>query len=109
MKSFARDYVFDRCGTTIGMEIKIENSLPHGRKKDHVPLLTCVFLCDLQFNCFVGFLQASEKRRHGFARLKINWAVFNLDDDVVIEFSVDWMKDVVSRTCAIVLRISPIK
>src|SRR6185369_5744103 len=91
------------------MEIKVENSLPHGRKKNHMPLLAGVFLCDLYFNCRVGFLQSSKEWGHGFACLKIDRPVFDLDDDVVIEFSVERMKNVIGRTRAVVLGISPIE
>ncbi len=72
-------------------------------------LLAGVFLGDLQFDCFVGVLQAAEKRRNGFAGLKIDWAVLDLDDDVVVEFSVQGVEVVVSGLGAVVMRIAPVE
>ena len=72
-------------------------------------LLPRVFLRDLQFNALVRVLQPSKKWRDRFAGLEINGPVFDLDDDVVIEFSVQWKKNVVRRASPVILGIAPVQ
>ena len=72
-------------------------------------LLAGVFLRDLQLDRFVGFFEAAEKRRDRFARLKIDRAVLDLDDDVVVELAVERMKIVVGGAGAIVFGIAPVE
>ena len=74
-----------------------------------MPLLPRVLLRDLQFDALVRLLQSAKKWRHRFAGLKINGTILDLDDDVVVEFSVQRMEDVISGPGAIVLQISPIQ
>ena len=71
--------------------------------------LTGVFLRDLQLDGFVGFFEAAEEWRDRLARLKIDRAVFDLDDDVVVELAVERMKIVVGGARAIVFRIAPVE
>ena len=60
-------------------------------------LLPGIFLRDLQFDRLVRFFQAAEKRRDGFARLKINRAMLDLEDDVFVKLPVERMKIVIGR------------
>src|SRR5689334_1107453 len=74
-----------------------------------MPLLPCVFLRDLQFNAFIRLFQTSEKRRDRLASLKIYRAVLDLDDDVVVKFSIERMEDVVGSPGAVIFWIAPIQ
>ena len=65
-------------------------------------LLAGVFLRNLEFDGFVRFFETAEKRRNGFPRLEIDWAVFDLNDDVVFELAVERMEIVVGGLGAIV-------
>ena len=72
-------------------------------------LLAGVFLRDLQFDGFVGFFEAAEERRDRLARLEVDRAVLDLDDDVVVELAVERMEIVVSGSGAIVFGIAPVE
>src|SRR5262249_31978874 len=74
-----------------------------------MPLLTCVFLRDLQLDRFAGLFHAAEKGRNRFARLKIDRPVLDLDDHVVIELAIQRMEYIVSGACAIRLWIAPVQ
>src|SRR5580704_9809915 len=91
------------------MHVEVEDFLPHWREENDVVLLACVFLRDLEFDRFIGFLEAAEEWRNRFARLEVDRAVFDLDDDVVVELAVERMKIVVGGFGAIVLRIAPVE
>src|SRR5262250_677845 len=90
------------------MHIEIQRLFPHRNKKYEVTSLTKVFLGDLQLDCFTRLVQCSEERRCRLAYLKIDRAVLNLNDDVVIELPVEVVEIVVRGTGAIVFRIFPI-
>src|SRR5258707_5115904 len=72
-------------------------------------LLTSVFLRDLKLDGFVGFFEAAEQRRNWFARLEIDWAVFDLNDDVVFELAVEGMKIVVGSFSAVIFGVAPVE
>src|SRR5580704_3836849 len=91
------------------MHVEVEDFLPHWREENDVVLLACVFLRDLEFDRFIGFLEAAEEWRNRFARLEVDRAVFDLDDDVVVELAVERMKIVVGGFGAVVLRIVPVE
>src|SRR3954447_15758344 len=74
-----------------------------------MPLLSGVFLGNLQFDPLIRLLQAAEKWRDRFASLEINGAILDLDDNVVVKLSVKGMKDVVRCASAITLRVTPIQ
>src|ERR1700751_4363130 len=74
-----------------------------------MPLLSRVLLRDLQLNCLIGPRQTTKQWRHWFTNLKVNRAILDLDDYVVIEFAVKRMKDVVGSSCTIVFKILPIQ
>jgi hypothetical protein len=93
----------------VRVHVKIERFLPHRHEKTKMPLLARVLLRDLEFDRFVGLLEPTQERRYRFANLKIDWAVLDLDDDVVVELAVERVKDIVSGSSAVVLRIAPIK
>ena len=67
-----------------------------------------VLLRDLQFDRLIGFLQRAEQGRGRFAHLKIDGAVFDLHDHVVVELAVERLEVVVGGAAAVVLRIGPI-
>ena len=91
-----------------GVHVEIEHLLPHGDEEDGVAGLAEVLLGDLQFDGLVGFLQRAEEGRGRFAHLEIDGAVFDLDDDVVVELAVERLEVVVGGAAAVVLRIVPI-
>ena len=62
-----------------------------------MPLLAGVFLSDLQLDGFVSFFQTAEEGRNGLAHLEIDWAMLNLDDDVIGKLAIERMKNVVGR------------
>ena len=72
-------------------------------------LLTRVFLGDLQLDGFVCFFESAEKWRYRFARLKIDGAVLDLDDDVVVELAIERVEIIVSGFGAVVLGIAPVE
>ena len=74
-----------------------------------MPLLAGVFLRDLQLDRFVRVVQAGKQRRYRFPYLEIDRAVLDLHDHVIVEFSVQRMKDVVSRASAVGLQIVPVE
>ena len=81
--------------------IKIETFLPHRNKITKVYLLSCVFLSYLKFAQTVCMGHCPEKWRDRFTDLKIHWSVFDLDISIVREFSVQWLKTVISRLCPV--------
>src|SRR5580693_5095612 len=74
-----------------------------------MPLLAGVLLGDLQLDGFVGFLEPGEQRRRRFACLEVDRSVFDLNDDVVVELSVERMKMVVSGVRPIILWPTPVE
>src|SRR6266699_1705883 len=109
MKRAARYEIFQPCGVSTCVQVEVQDLFPHGWKKTQMPLLPRVFLCDLQLDRLVRFLKPAEERRNWFARLKVDWAIFNLDDDVIRKFAVERMKNVVGSFGTIILGIAPIK
>ncbi len=73
-----------------------------------MPLLAGVFLRDLQLYCCIRVFDPAKQRRHRLAYLKVDRAIFDLDDDVVIELAIQRMKDVVSGFGAVVLEVGPV-
>src|ERR1035441_3966575 len=100
--------LFMNRGAPAGMHVEIEYGLPHGDEEDGVARLAEVLLGDLQFDRLVGFLQRSEEGRRGLAHLKIDGAVFDLHDDVVVELAVEGLEVVVGRAAAVVLGVGPV-
>src|SRR5258708_38863548 len=98
----AADYFAEGRAIAAGVQIEIEDFLPHRNKKTEMALLAGVFLGYLQFDGFVGFLESAEEGRDWFASLKIDGPVFDLDPYVALELAVEWMKDVVGRSRAII-------
>src|SRR5580658_502822 len=72
-------------------------------------LLAGIFLDDLQLDGLICFPEAAEKRRRGFAYLKIDGTIFDLNDDVVVELAVERMKNIVRGAGAIVFQVGPIE
>src|SRR5216683_3771048 len=63
----------------------------------------------VQVDRLVRFLKPAEERRNWFARLEVDGAIFNLNDDVIRKFAVEWMKNVVGSFGPIIRGIAPIK
>src|SRR5262249_45376182 len=82
---FARNKRLDWCFATAGTHIEIESLLPHRRKEHEMTRLSHVFLRDLELNSLIGLLESPEQRRRRLTHLKIDRAVLDLDDHVVIE------------------------
>ncbi len=80
-ESFAGDDLADGCRFVSGAHVEIEHLLPHGGEDRPVTLLAGVFLRDLQFHGLVGVGEAAEERRDRLADLKIDGAVFDLDEE----------------------------
>src|SRR5437763_16474187 len=93
----------------IHTQIEIQHFFPHRNQETQVPLLTCIFLGDLQFYSFVCVLESAEKGRNRLPGLKVDWSMFDLNDDIVFEFSIQRMKVVISRLGSIILRIAPVE
>ena len=109
MKYFAGNQILDRSSGAVYAQVKIQNFFPHGRKKTQVPLLPCVFLGDLQLDAFIRLLQTSEKRRDRLTSLEVYGAVLDLDDHIVVKFSVERMEDVVGSPGAVIFWIAPVQ
>src|SRR5690348_9449408 len=89
--------------------VEVEDGLPQRNQKNEVPLLPGVFLRDLKFDGLVGVAESGEERRGRLAHLKINGAVLDLDDHVVVELAVEWMKNVIRGAGAVGLRVAPVE
>ena len=109
MKTTARDNILDRRMLSVDAHIEVQNFLPHRHQEHRMPLLACVFLGNLQFDCFVGLFQSTEQGRRRLPHLKIDGAILDLHDHVVVEFPVQRMKDVIGRPSAVRLQITPVK
>src|SRR5579872_6386531 len=114
MEGAPRDKVFDGRGLVAGarivnVHVEVEHFLPHGDEKTKLALLPGVFLRDLQFNRFVGVAKAGEQRGRRLSHLEIDWAILDLNDDVIVEVAVKRMKVVVGGLGAIVLQVSPVE
>src|SRR5579863_3200639 len=109
METVAGNYLSHGRRPAINAHIKIKDLLPHGNEEASMPLLTGVFLRDLQFDCGIRFLQPAEQRRDGLPDLKVNRSVFNLHNDIVIKLAIQRMKNVIRCFRAIVLQVGPIQ
>src|SRR5690242_10733786 len=109
MRGFAGDNLLSKGDFVIRVQIEVQNFLPHRRDKYEVALLAQVFLRDLELDGFVGFFESTEQRGDGFAHLKIDRPMLDLNDDVVFELSVKWMEIIVGCLCAISLQVAPIQ
>ena len=87
---------------------EIQHFFPHGNQITHINLLSCVLLGDLNFQHLVCMLQTPEKRMDRFSHLEINGSVFNLENDIIIEFSVQRHEVVVSGTCPVCPAVTPV-
>src|SRR5882762_1538777 len=74
-----------------------------------MPLLPGVFLSDLQLHRHIRLLQPSKERRNGFADLKVNGPMLDLNDDVVVELAIEGMENIVRSLRAVTLRILPVE
>src|SRR5258708_39132290 len=74
-----------------------------------MPLLPGVFLRDLQFDGLVCVRHGAEERRGRLAYLEINRAIFDLNDDVGLELSVERMEVVGGGAGAVGFRVAPIQ
>src|SRR2546429_184921 len=74
-----------------------------------MPLLSGVFLSDLQLHCHIGALQPGKEGRNRFADLKVNGSMFDLNDDVVVELAIEGMENIVRSFRAVILRILPVE
>src|SRR5882724_11506920 len=73
-----------------------------------MPRLAKILLCDLQLDRLVGFFQRGEQWRRRLANLEIDGTIFDLNDDVGVELTVERMKVVVSGARTVVFRIAPV-
>src|SRR6185437_1909838 len=94
--------------SAIDLHIEIEGLFPHRREKDQMPLLAGIFLRDLELDRFAGLLHCPKQRRRRLAHLKINGPVFDLEYDIVFEFSVQRVKVIVGGSGAVGLGIAPV-
>ena len=60
-----------------------------------------ILLSNLELNHRLCLLQRTEKRTERLARLKINWTVLYLNDDIVAELSVERHKLLISLLCSV--------
>jgi hypothetical protein len=108
MKGLARHQRFHRRRCAARAQIEIESRFPHRHQKDGVPRLAHILLRDLQLDGLVGFFQRGEKRRRGFAHLKIDRPVLDLNHHVGIELAIQVVEVVIGRAGAVVLRVAPV-
>ena len=109
MKCLSGDEIFYRSFVRARVQVEIQHFFPHRREVNQMTLLAGIFLRHLQLDHSVGFLQAAQQRRYRFARLKIDRPVLDLDNDVVVEFPVERVKNVVRGSRAIRSCITPIQ
>src|SRR5579871_2945955 len=93
----------------VRVQIEVENFFPHWNQETEMILLSGVFLRDLKLDRFVCFFKATQQRRDRFARLKIDWTVLDLNNDVLFELSIERMEIIVGGFGAIVARVAPIE
>ena len=108
MKGLARHQRSHKRGCAGRLQVEIESLFPHRHQKYGVPRLAHILLGDLQFDGLVGFLERGEKRRGGFAHLKIDRPVFDLDHHVGVELAIQGVEVVIGRAGAVVLRVAPV-
>src|SRR5689334_12653626 len=108
-KHFTRNQIFDGSPVAVYAQVEVQNFSPHGGKKNQVPLLSGVFLSDLQFDSLISLCQSAKERGHRFASLEIDGTILDLDDDVVVELSIQRVKNIVGCPSAVILGIAPIK
>src|SRR6266849_4926702 len=101
--------IFHRRAVATDVQIEIQNLFPHGNEKTEVALLAGIFLGNLQLDRLVRFLQPAEEGRDRLARLEINRPIFDLDDYIAFEGSIERMKDVVCGSGSIILGVAPIE
>src|SRR5580704_12123362 len=109
MKDAARYKILHRRRFPVDAHIEIEDFFPHGDEEAELTLLSRVFLRDLQLDGFVGAVQAGKERRRRFTHLEIDWAILDLNDDVVVERAVKRMEVIVGSLGAIIFQIVPIE
>src|SRR5258708_25182400 len=108
LEGAARRQLLDWRAIAPRAHVKVENLFPHRNQKAKVPLLTRVFLRDLQLNGLVALFQSPEQRRGRLAHLEVDRPVFYLQYNVVVELAVQSLKIVVRRRGPVVLRIAPV-
>src|SRR6267142_2586548 len=74
-----------------------------------MPLLSGVFLSNLQLHRHIRLLQPAKERRNRFADLKVNWSMFDLNNYVVVELAIERMEYIVCSFRAVALRILPVE
>src|SRR5947208_7611329 len=74
-----------------------------------MPLLARVFLRDLQLDCFAGLLHCAKQWGRWLPHLKINGSILDLQNDVVLELSIQRMKVVVCGFRTVRLGITPVE
>ena len=99
---------FHRRGAAAGAHVEVEHFFPHRDEKADVALLAGVLLRDLQLDRLVRSRERPEQRRSGLADLEVNGAMFDLQDDVVVEPAVEIVEIVPGGAGAIVFRIAPV-
>src|SRR5258708_5659226 len=108
MPGFARNNLLHR-GGAVHLHVEIEHLFPHGNQKTKMPLVSGVLLRRLQLDGLVGIRHRPKQRRGRFTHLEIDRAVLDLDDDVLVEFTVERMEIIIGGAAAVVFRISPIQ
>ena len=93
---------FGRIGT------ERENLFKHGNQVAHMPLLSCVFLCDLYLQHLIGSLESTKQRMYRFPDLEIHRPVLDLQYHIVTKSAVKLYKIVIARSRPIGYVISPV-
>ena len=86
---FARHDFADRGAFAVRVRVGVEEFLPHRPQVHEVLRLTEVFLRRLDLRQRGRLLQRAEQRMKRLARLEVNRAVLDLDEDVRTELSVE--------------------
>ncbi len=109
MERLAGEDFLHRCGFFVGVEVEVEDLLPHGGQVDKMALLAGVFLGDFDFHGLAGLAEAGEEGRDGLAGLEVDGAFLGLDDDVGKELAVEGVEGVVGGAGAVGFGVAPIE
>src|SRR5271166_6611465 len=109
VQKLAGEDFLDRGGLAIGVEVEVEDLLPHGGEVDEVALLAGVLLGDLDFHGLPGLRETGEERRDGLAGLEVDGAFLNLEHDIRAKATIQRREDVVGGAGAVGFGVAPVE
>src|SRR4029079_13117861 len=98
----AIDY-FSNCRARATSErIRADNLTPHRCQKNKVMREAEILLRDLQLRHHLRVRHRAEEWMERLTRLKVYWSIFHLKQHVRRKLSIEWLKILVGRSCAVV-------